>query len=345
MKTFRKFRINSDRQGAMLPLLAVVIAILFVACVLAVDIARIHVTRSELRTATDAAARAGVEALGREQSRDAAISAALAIARENIVAGNGLNLTPDNIRIGTSVQNPDGSFGFSEGGSVLNAVRVIGERTDGSIDGPVNMLFGPLFGQSDFETVQAATATRLDRDIALVLDKSGSMGSFGRFPALLNGVDVFLAELDTTSQQEHVSLTAYDTFPKKLVDMTPNLRAISDAIDNETPGGFTGIGRALRMGLDSILNDPGSRDFALKSIVLMTDGNQNRGVGPEIVAEECRDAGIVVHTITFSTGADEELMESVANITGGIHLHAENDAQLIQAFQTIAEQIQVMLIE
>ena len=187
----------------MLPLIAVVMVILFVAAVLAIDIARIHVTRSELRTATDAAARAGVEALGREQSQPAAIAAALAVARENIVAGNGLDLDPDNILFGIAKQDKDGTFGFVESGdSTINSVRVIGARTVGSPDGPVNMMFGGLFGQNSFEPVQSATATRLDRDIALVLDKSGSMRDFGRFEALLNGLDVFLAELESTTQTE-----------------------------------------------------------------------------------------------------------------------------------------------
>ena len=38
-------------------------------------------------------------------------------------------------------------------------------------------------------------------------------------------------------------------------------------------------------------------------------------------------------------------MEEVANITGGIHLHAENDEQLLEAFEFIAFQILVLLIE
>jgi len=330
----------------MLPLIAVVMVILFVAAVLAIDIARIHVTRSELRTATDAAARAAVEALGREQSQPAAVAAALAVARENIVAGNGLDLDPNNILFGIAAENNDGTFGFTEsGGTSINSVRVIGTRTAGSPDGPVNMMFGRMFGQNFFEPVQSATATRLDRDIALVLDKSGSMQNFGRFDALLNGLDVFLAELDSTAQKENVSLTAYDEFPKKLVDMTTDLVAISEAMKTQTPGGFTGIGRGLKVGLDSINNDPNSRVFSLKSIVLMTDGNQNRGVGPEVVAESCRDDGVVVHTITFSQGADQDLMKEVALITGGIHLHAENNAELVAAFKTIAKQIQVLLIE
>ena len=331
----------------MLPLIAVTMVILFVACVLAIDIAKIHVTKSELRTATDAAARAGAEALGRLQSKQAAIDAAMAIARQNSVAGNGLDLDPNDIEFGSSRQQADGTFSFEPESSSrgINAVRVVGSRLSNSPDGPVNMLFGQMFGQSTFQPIQSATATRLDRDIALVLDKSGSMGSFGRYPALLNGVDVFLQELDLSPQNENVSLTAYDTYPRKLVDMTTDLNAISDAINDESPGGYTGIGRALRTGLDSVLNDPNSREFSLKSIVLMTDGNQNRGVSPDVIARDCADKGIIVHTITFSRGANKPLMEQVANITGGTHLHAENNRQLVEAFETIAKQIQVLLIE
>ena len=149
-----------------------------------------------------------------------------------------------------------------------------------------------------------------------------------------------LDELDETSQQENVSLTVYETNPRKLVNLTPNHTLISEAMDDESPGGRTGIGRGLRVGLDSVQNDPSARVFALKSIVVMTDGNQNEGVGPEVVALKCLAAGVIVHAITFSEGADEALMKGVAETTGGIHIHAESDAQLIAAFQTIARQIQ-----
>ena len=66
-----------DRAGAALPLIAVTLIFLFVSAVIGVDIARMHVVRSELRTATDAAARAGVEAIGRTESREDAIQACL----------------------------------------------------------------------------------------------------------------------------------------------------------------------------------------------------------------------------------------------------------------------------
>ena len=333
------------RDGAMLPFIAVVFVLMFVAAAFAIDVARIHVTRSELRTATDAAAKAGVEALGREQSTNAAVDAALAVARENVVAGEGFLLDPNNVIFGTSGQNEDGTFFFTEGGNPINSVRVIGEKTADSPAGSASLFFAPLFGLQDFEPIQVATATRIDRDIALVLDVSGSMASNGRFEALTDALGVFLAELDATPQQENLSLTVYSTNERKIQELTNDLNEIRNAFAEESPGGFTGIGRGLQAGLDSILNDPNARPFALKSIIVMTDGRQNRGIPPEVVVRRAADAGVTVHTITFSEGANEELMALVAERGNGIHLHADSDEELLEAFRTIARQLQVLLIE
>ncbi len=334
-----------NRDGAMLPFVALVIIVLFIAAVFAIDVASIHVVRSELRTATDAAAKAGVEALGREQSTSAAIVAALRVAEENSVAGEGLQLDPNNIFFGSSGQNDDGTFFFNEGGAPLNAVRVIGERTDGSPQGPVGLFFANLFGQEEFEPVQSATATRLDRDIALVLDVSGSMSINGRFQGLQNALDVFLSELGQTSQRERISLTVYSSQERKVQDLTPNLQLIRDQFAQESPGGFTAIGQGLQSGLDAIRNDPGARPFALKSVIVMTDGNQNRGTPPDVVARNQGGDDVTIHAITFSQGANQGLMRQVAEIGNGIHLHADSNEQLLEAFQTIARQLQVVLIE
>lgn len=336
---------HQNRDGAMLPFVALVIIVLFAAAVFAIDVASIHVVRSELRTATDAAAKAGVEALGREQSTEAAIEAALRVAQENVVAGEGLQLDPNNIFFGASGQNADGTFFFNEGGTPLNSVRVLGERTADSPQGPVGLFFAHLFGHTEFQPVQSATATRLDRDIALVLDVSGSMSLNGRFQGLQNALDVFLSELNQTSQNEHISLTVYSTQERKLQDLTPDLQAIRDEFANEAPGGFTAIGQGLESGLDSILNDPASRPFALKSVIVMTDGNQNTGISPDIVARNAEGNDVVIHAITFSEGANQALMADVAEIGNGIHLHADNNEELLEAFQTIARQLQVVLIE
>ena len=346
----KRFEINSrrvrdDRRGAMLVMIGVVFIILFISAAFAIDIARMHVTRSELRTATDAAAKAAVEALGREQSIAAGTDAAIAIAEQNMVAGNGLSLRPSDIEFGGAVAQADGSFQFDPDSSFTNAARVVGARTSSSLDGSVSLFFAPVFGAENFQPTQVATATRTDRDIALVLDVSGSMENFGRFAALENGLDVFLQELDSTSQQEMVSLTVYSTQARKIQALTSSTDQIRDAFADEHPLVYTAIGRGLKTGLDSIMNDPGARPFALKSIVVMTDGNQNRGVNPVAVARQCARQDVTVHTITFSEGANQTLMQEIATIANGEHLHADTNEQLVDAFREIARQLQVLLIE
>lgn len=336
---------RGDRRGAMLVMIGVVFVILFISAAFAIDIARMHVTRSELRTATDAAAKAAVEALGRQQSVEAGRAAAVAIAQRNIVAGGGLNLRGSDIEFGGAVAQADGSFDFDPDAPFINSARVVGSRTDASLDGAVSLFFAPVFGVENFQPTQVATATRTDRDIAVVLDVSGSMASQGRFQALRNGLDVFLQELDATRQREMVSLSVYSSNSRKLQELTDDTNQIRDAFSNERPGGLTAIGRGLGTGLDSILNDSESRPFALKSIVVMTDGRQNRGVDPTVIARQCANQDVTVHTITFSSGANQELMRNVAQIASGEHLHAENNQQLVDAFRDIARQLQVLLIE
>jgi len=337
-------RLTSNcRQGAMLPLIAVCMIILFVAVTLSVDIARIQLTRAELRTATDAAARAGAEALGRTQDPNQAIQAAINIAARNDVAGTPLNLRANQIQIGRATPDNSGQFGFTATNIGPNAVRVTGLRTAASADGPVPMLFGPLFGVTQFQPVQSAVASRLDRDISLVLDVSGSMNSFGRFPGLQNAVRVFLAQLAATEPVERVSLNVYSTTGRRLLPLTEDMGLIASTFARERAAGMTAIGEGLRLGDTSVRTDALARPFAEKTVILMTDGFHNTGVSPDVVARGM--TGVKVHTVTFGAGANRALMITVANLCGGISIHADNNQQLEDAFREIALQLPVLLTE
>lgn len=331
------------RRGAMLPLIAVCLVILFVAVTLSIDVARIQLTRAELRTATDAAARAGAETLGRTQNPGLAVQAAVDIAALNEVAGRPLTLRPNQIELGRTVPNAAGLFAFTPGVNLANAVRVTGLRTDASADGAVPMLFGPLFGVTKFQPIQVAAASRLDRDISLVLDVSGSMNESGKFPGLKNALRVFLAQLAATQARERVSLNVYSTTARKLVPLTEDMSLIDRAFSRERPDGFTAIGEGLKLGDASVQRDALARPFAEKTVILMTDGIHNTGVSPDVVARGMR--GVKVHTITFGADVNQPLMDRVAQITGGISLHAANNRQLEEAFTEIALQLPVLLTE
>lgn len=328
----------------MLVLIVTAIIILFVAAAISIDVAYMHVTRAELRTATDAAARAGVEALGRTQNVNAARQAAINFAARNSVAGAPLHLTASDIEIGATTGGNNSKFTFQPNAAPPTAMRVTGRRTADSPSGAITLFFGPMFGQTDFQPIQSATAARLDIDIALVLDVSGSMGDQNRFPGLVNAVDVFIDELEQTPQEERCSMSVYSSDARKEIAMTTNLQSINQRLSQFTPNGATAIGRGMQVGLTTF-GDPQARPFALRAMIVMTDGNHNTGIHPSNVVPSARQQNVTVHTITFSSGANQATMRQVAQAGGGIHIHANSNAQLIDAFREIARQLSVLLIE
>ena len=334
---------TADRDGALLPMLAVVIVILLISVAIGVDIARMHLTRSELRTANDAAARAAVVEIGISENPVAAQDAAIRVASRNLVAGQGLTLTRDQVEIGHTVSDGD-SLSFVNGGTLLTSARVHGRRCESAPDGEVELLFGPLFGVDSFCTDTISAATQTQRDIALVLDVSRSMEG-ARFVALGEALQGFLDVLEASPHGENVSLTVYERTARKIQPLTKQLTAVSDAFSTEEAGGKTAIGLGMTEGLDSLLNDANARRFAFKSMVVMTDGNHNTGISPEDIATECVAAGVAVFTVTFSDGANKDRMRLLAESAEGFHIHANNSTELQEAFETIARQLSVGLIE
>lgn len=331
-------------------LVAIVLVILLVGAVFSVDVAYMHMVRAELRTATDAAARAGSEALARTQDEDSAVDAAVDIAARNEVAGNGLSIRSQDIQLGSVDQAANGRFNFSSGGTPLTAVRVTGRRENNAPDGAVPLFFARVFNAGTFQPVESATAASNVRDVALVLDVSGSMnaraGGVSRLDALKAAVAGFLAEVQASSPNTLVSLTSYSSRATKLVNLTDNFAQIQNTVNRFRARGATAIGSGLTVGSDSLVNDPRNRTFAEKTIIVMTDGNHNTGTNPTRSVVTAVNRGQQVHTITFSRGSNQRLMARVAEATdGGIHIHADSAADLQEAFREIARTLSVVLIE
>ncbi len=200
-----------------------------------------------------------------------------------------------------------------------------------------------MLGVATFEPVQTATSTVLDRDICLVLDRSGSM-SGGKIVALKGAVSAFLDELDDTFPNERVALASYSTTSRLDHNLTDDYSAIRSSANAFRASGYTAIGWALQDGIRGVTG-PGARPFAIPTIVLMTDGNHNRGLEPIIPARDAARRGIVVHTITFGRDADFARMRAVANATGGTHFHANNSSDLTDVFRTIARTLPVVMTQ
>lgn len=344
---------HTDRRGAMMVLMVLCLPVILAFSAFAVNIAWMQLTRTELRTATDAAARAGSRTLSLSQDPATARAAAIDAASRNSVAGDGLTLAATDVEFGSSVEGTVGKWEFTplaDTSTELNAVRVTGDRRSGSSDGAIPMLFAGIFDRTTFEPVKSATASQLDRDVFLVLDRSGSMGrgtpTGTRWTDLEDAVQAFLDALASTPQDELVGVASYSSNSRIDEDMTLDYGVLMSTVDAIRPRGNTAVGRGLEDGIDGVLDPSFARPTAAKTIVIMTDGHHNRGIDPVDVATVAYGThGITVHTITFSSGANQTHMQQVATAGGGHHWHADDQAQLIQVFEEVANNLPTLLTE
>ncbi|MCO6043450.1 VWA domain-containing protein [Aeoliella sp. ICT_H6.2] len=371
-----------DRRGVMVVLVCFLMIALLACVAFSVDVAYLQLTRTKLRAATDAAARAAGEALSREQNLDASRQAAIDIAQSNLVAGDPLLLDVEqDIVFGRSTQQRGGAWSFEPAGEPINAVRVLGRRTRDAPSGSVPTMFGRVFNVMDFQPLSTATVVRLDRDICIVVDRSSSMKLFlndnaptmstsdprfcrppdmsqSRWRALTRAFDRFVAALHTTPQDEYLSLASYSSSgtwcgnSNNVADINQQLSAdYGDAESAMTTlsgtkfNGATNIGEGIRSGIDALTNPSTSRPFAAKTMVLMTDGNYTQGNRPRDVAPEALRHDIVIHAVTFGDGADQNEMRAVAAATGGNFYHAPDAQTLQDVFEEIALTLPVMFTE
>lgn len=332
-----------QRRGAMLVLIAIMMIGFMVAVAFSVDIAQMHLARTELRTATDAASKAAAGTLADTQNRQDAIVRGQQIAAANQVNGDPLLLEPSDFDFGRSVESVSGKFQFTSGARPNNSVLVLGRRTVGSPSGPVPLFFGNLFGVDYFEPQTRAAATYIERDVVLVVDRSGSMRG-QKFTELQNAINLFTSTLNNTPVDEHVGLASYSSRASEDVEMTEQLSLINNGVNSLSVGGMTSISRGMRAGAN-VINRGRNAQFVERTLIVMTDGRHNRGPEPRTVALELATQGIQIHTITFGIGADIARMEEVARIGNGRHFHADNGLELEAVYREIALTLSTMMTQ
>ncbi|OAI57832.1 hypothetical protein AYO47_07490 [Planctomyces sp. SCGC AG-212-M04] len=385
---------------------------------MSVDVATMQLSRTELRAATDAAAKAGAEALLRTQSQTEAVKAALAFAELNNVGGKAFKIGSQDVVVGTSVYQTDGSWAFSAGGSKPNAVRVNSHMETGSASGPITLAFGKVFKSGNFAPAKTSTASAMTQEICLAIDRSASMafdlsgveweypngGDFlkrpkksSRWDSLLTAVGLYLDEVEDTAVSSRVALVTWGSFvtdiiptglkkdkkDKNDVDYSKKKKFKEKAAkDSDSTGTGSGVDQALApvmasldaaltldydaivgklmqrtdfpilgstnmsAGIDKgveVLTSSSARPYAQKTLILMTDGQWNEGRSPILAAEDARDKGVMIHVVTFLPDAVSSDAQMVASITGGLYIHANNEAELVAAFEKLARTLPVVL--
>ncbi len=148
--------------------------------------------------------------------------------------------------------------------------------------------------------------------------------------ALKSAVDIMLDFLEGLDTEEHVSLSTYDSQARIERGLTTDLAGINLRMQDMQAGHYdreTNIGDGIRRGRES-LTAADARPSAKKVLIVLTDGLANEP-GTEAQAraytiQQARiaaDQDITIHSISFTSGADQSLMAEIAKIGKGAHFH------------------------
>jgi Ca-activated chloride channel homolog len=373
------------RRGAMLVFICVLTIVFLFAVAMSVDVAYMHLVNSELRAASDSAAKAAAQQLSDEvRSRAASggsisqsnvINRAKTVAQTNLVAGRGLQLSTSDIEIGRSVRSGAGRYQFTPGATPENSVRVTGRRTNGSISGNVGLFFGRVFGTSSYQPQQQAIGTFVQRNIVLVIDRSGSMkfneegdriygdtfGPDSKITKLKQSLDSFMVFLNSSKTTEKIGVVSFSNDATMDRSLTTSINAVRNAYVGLVPDGRTAIALGIDAGV-SLMNQDLQSQFVERTLVVLTDGQENIGRdgvdygdgGDNLVplsqsavtaAQDAAIQGFQVFSITYCVDSPKgrDTMQEVARIGGGKYYDATGQASLNEAFKDIAFTLNAML--
>jgi Ca-activated chloride channel family protein len=195
-------------------------------------------------------------------------------------------------------------------------------------------------------------------DIAIVLDISGSMAALDFEPNRLGAAKQVIRDFIRQRQYDRIGLVIFATEAFSQVPPTLDYNVLETVLDQTQVSWDIGLdsGTAIGLGLANGANMLRDSDADSRVIVLLTDGANNSGqIDPLTAAEIAKALDIRVYTIgaarpgpaalPFPDGRieyrdseiDEETLQQIADITGGLYFRAEDAAGLQEIYDTINE--------
>jgi len=193
-------------------------------------------------------------------------------------------------------------------------------------------------------------------DISIVLDISGSMAALDFEPNRLGAAKQVIRDFIRERQYDRIGLVIFATEAFSQVPPTLDYNVLERVLDETQVSWDIGLdsGTAIGLGLANGANMLRDSEADSRVIVLLTDGANNSGqIDPLTAAEIAKALDIRVYTIgaarpgpaalPFPDGRieyrdseiDEETLQQIADITGGLYFRAEDTRGLQEIYDTI----------
>ena len=171
-------------------------------------------------------------------------------------------------------------------------------------------------------------------NMALVIDRSGSMESKGKLEYAIRASNILV---DSMKPSDQLAVVEYDDQITILWPSSPleSPEMIKRLIATLTPRGSTNLTGGMMQGVEEVLRNL-DKNY-LNRVLLLSDGLANRGVTDpsEIkrLVREARRRGIHISTMGLGADYDEDLMQAIAQNAGGNYYFIETPTQMSRIFQ------------
>ncbi|WP_418679669.1 vWA domain-containing protein, partial [Alistipes putredinis] len=194
-------------------------------------------------------------------------------------------------------------------------------------------------------------------DIVLSLDVSGSMLARDFTPDRLGAAKEVASNFIVDRPNDRIGLVVFAGESFTQCPLTTDKRSLLNLLGG-VRSGMIDDGTAIGNGLATAINRLRESNAKSKVIILLTDGENNRGeIAPLTAAEIARDQGIRVYTIGVGTRGtapyptvdffgnptvvqakvqiDEKILGEIADLTGGRYFRATDNAKLQSIYDEI----------
>ncbi len=231
------------------------------------------------------------------------------------------------------------------------AASILSRRPEVQLEGRVNCPWIPEHGGTVFlqlwvKAHEVGGSCRRPVNCAVVIDRSGSMGTEGKIEHARAAVRTLIDQL---RPDDILSIVMYDDVveilrPAGRVGDKTILRSLVDEI---RPRGWTNLGGGMAEGLRQVESCLG--EGFVNRVLLLSDGLANRGVtNPEElarIARRYRHRGVSLSTIGVGLEYNENLLMALANGGGGAYYYLEHATNLASIFRREFDEMSTLVAQ